>query len=94
MSDAERRYNKAMDRALISLRFLVGHYRVCPVCFLDNLIENLEEIRDHYSHNETVNPMTLEEMEMELSAQDADANAEEILRGLVELWMTKPEGSA
>lgn len=57
----------AVHKSMMTMRFLVGVYGICPVCFCEAVIERLEDVRDDYDHNELVPPLTAEDLKEMIS---------------------------
>ena len=71
-------FHLSVEKSLLMLRFFVGKYQVCPVCFCDAMIDVLEQIRDDSNHNETLDPLG----EREVDQLNAEINAKYGIDGL------------
>jgi hypothetical protein len=53
----------ALDKSMAAIRFLAGHYEVCPVCFVKTLAGILTDLAEggNLKHGEPVEKITTEE---------------------------------
>lgn len=76
----------ALHEALLSLRHIAGQRQVCPVCFAEAVITALTEIKKDLTHNEMLEPVTMEALRK--------ASAQMALQDIVEDCMGPTKGNA
>lgn len=63
MTDVERQeFDRAVAKAMVTLRFIAGHHRVCTACFCEAIIEELHGIAEVCDHGDYAEPLSLDEV--------------------------------